>query len=81
MGDLDETIDAATVHAGPDGQTVHADDPPVQLAVEALDRWILDLGDEEADLRRQLRQAQATLTSPPDGPDGGAETEPTVPSS
>jgi len=79
VGDLDESIDAATVHPGPDGQTVHADDPPVQLAVEALDRWILDLGDEEADLRRQLRQAQATLQGPAEPPDGEAEPEPTVP--
>jgi K(+)-stimulated pyrophosphate-energized sodium pump len=79
LGDLDETIDAATIHAGPDGQTVHPGDPPIQLAVEALDRWILDLGDEEADLRRQLRQAQATLKAPPAPPDGDGETEPTVP--
>ena len=31
---------------------------PDELAVDALDRWIVDLGDEDADLRAQLRAAK-----------------------
>ncbi len=34
---------------------------PEQLAVDALDRWIVDLGDEDADLRTELRQARTRL--------------------
>jgi len=36
---------------------------PQQLAVAALDRWIVDLGDEDADLRAQLRDAKSQLQS------------------
>ncbi|MGH9009255.1 MAG: sodium-translocating pyrophosphatase [Acidimicrobiia bacterium] len=46
---------AASVHAVNDG------DAPLKLAVDALDRWIMDLGDEEHDLRRQLREAKTEL--------------------
>jgi K(+)-stimulated pyrophosphate-energized sodium pump len=34
---------------------------PEQLAVDALDRWIIDLGDEDADLRAKLNQARDKL--------------------
>ena len=54
---------AAAVGAG-DGYAVHAvlpGDPPQKLALDALDRWIYDLGDEDADLRKQLRDAKSTL--------------------
>jgi len=34
---------------------------PQELAVAALDRWIVDLGDEDADLRAQLRDAKSQL--------------------
>jgi K(+)-stimulated pyrophosphate-energized sodium pump len=40
---------------------VHDGDAPLKLAVDALDRWIMDLGDEEHDLRRQLREAKTQL--------------------
>ena len=59
-GGLDEgTASAAAVgtHAVKDG------DPPAKLAIDALDRWIVDLGDEDADLRKQLRQAKTALES------------------
>jgi K(+)-stimulated pyrophosphate-energized sodium pump len=36
-------------------------DAPIKLASDALDRWINDLGDEDADLRRQLREAKQQL--------------------
>jgi K(+)-stimulated pyrophosphate-energized sodium pump len=39
-------------------------DSPMKLAVDALDRWMLDLGDEEADLRAQLRAAKDQLKIP-----------------
>jgi K(+)-stimulated pyrophosphate-energized sodium pump len=37
-------------------------DPPIKLATDALDRWIMDLGDEDADLRAQLREAKSRLS-------------------
>jgi K(+)-stimulated pyrophosphate-energized sodium pump len=46
---------AASVHA------VSPGDPPHKLAVDALDRWIMDLGDEDGDLRKQLREAKSAL--------------------
>ncbi len=36
-------------------------DHPKKLAADALDRWIMDLGDEDADLRAQLRDAKSQL--------------------
>jgi K(+)-stimulated pyrophosphate-energized sodium pump len=36
-------------------------DAPQKLAVDALDRWITDLGDDEAELRAQLRDARSAL--------------------
>jgi K(+)-stimulated pyrophosphate-energized sodium pump len=62
--ELSEVVELATVHSAPDGHTVHPGDSPMRLASEALDRWILDLGDEDADLRRQLREAQRQLLAP-----------------
>ena len=35
------------------------------LAVDAIDRWIYDLGDDEADLRAQLREAKEQLEASP----------------
>jgi K(+)-stimulated pyrophosphate-energized sodium pump len=34
---------------------------PEQLAVDALDRWIVDLGDEDAELATELRRAREEL--------------------
>jgi K(+)-stimulated pyrophosphate-energized sodium pump len=55
---------AAAVGAAPvaaTGDAVNPGDPPLKLAVDALDRWIMDLGDEDADLRVQLRDARGRL--------------------
>ncbi|MGH9281379.1 MAG: proton/sodium-translocating pyrophosphatase, partial [Acidimicrobiales bacterium] len=67
-------------HAVPGGE------PPLELAAKALDRWIVDLGDGDADLRAQLRQARSALgpevsASPvaaeqADGRDGRVATRP-----
>ena len=46
---------AAPAHAVADG------DSPKKLASDALDRWIMDLGDEDAALRAQLRDAKSQL--------------------
>ncbi len=43
---------------------VSDDDAPETLALKALDRWIVDLGDEDASLRRQLRTAKRRLKEP-----------------
>jgi K(+)-stimulated pyrophosphate-energized sodium pump len=40
---------------------VHDGEEPESLALKALDRWIVDLGDEDASLRRQLRSAKRQL--------------------
>jgi K(+)-stimulated pyrophosphate-energized sodium pump len=37
-------------------------DAPTKLAADALDRWIMDLGDEDGDLRAQLRDARSRLS-------------------
>jgi K(+)-stimulated pyrophosphate-energized sodium pump len=54
-------IDAG--HSAATGDAVHPGDAPIKLAVDALDRWIYDLGDEEHDLRSQLREAKSALQS------------------
>ena len=54
---------AVTSGDGAVGHAVAPGDPPVKLAVDALDRWILDLGDDDGDLRRQLREAKDRLAS------------------
>ena len=63
---MDEGVDApagamaAAASAAPtDG--VSDGDSPKKLAADALDRWIMDLGDEDADLRAQLRDAKSQL--------------------
>ena len=38
-------------------------EPPLELAVQAIDRWMEDLGNEEADLRQQLREAKQHLAT------------------
>ena len=40
---------------------VSTGDSPQKLAADALERWIMDLGDEDADLRAQLRDAKSQL--------------------
>ncbi|HUR17552.1 MAG TPA: sodium-translocating pyrophosphatase [Acidimicrobiales bacterium] len=47
-----------------DSAAVADGDGPEKLAIDALDRWIFDLSDNEADLRNQLREAQAKLARP-----------------
>jgi K(+)-stimulated pyrophosphate-energized sodium pump len=54
---------AAAVTASAPASGVSAGDGAMKLATDALDRWIMDLGDEDADLRKQLREAQAQLRS------------------
>ncbi|MDQ3758031.1 MAG: sodium/proton-translocating pyrophosphatase, partial [Actinomycetota bacterium] len=54
LDDSGESTTAAA-HAVSDG------DPPMKLAIDALDRWMSDLGDEEAHLRKQLREAKSAL--------------------
>jgi hypothetical protein len=56
--DMGEAVQAAATQQG-----VTDDETPIQLAIDALDRWIFDLGDEEADLRKQLREAKTQLQS------------------
>jgi K(+)-stimulated pyrophosphate-energized sodium pump len=43
------------------GPGVADGDSSVKLAIDALDRWIYDLSDEEHDLRKQLREAKQQL--------------------
>ena len=38
---------------------------PEQLALDALDRWIIDLGDDQGDLRARLRDARERLGAEP----------------
>jgi K(+)-stimulated pyrophosphate-energized sodium pump len=51
----------ATVGAAAPATGVSSGDTPTKLASDALDRWIMDLGDEDADLRAQLRDAKSQL--------------------
>jgi K(+)-stimulated pyrophosphate-energized sodium pump len=55
--------DEGALEAIADGDGVHDGDSPLKLAVDALDHWIYDLGDEEHDLRAQLRKAKQDLLS------------------
>jgi K(+)-stimulated pyrophosphate-energized sodium pump len=55
------TDDEAQVEALVPDNGVGPDDPPERIALEALDRWIYDLGDEEHELRQQLRKAKVEL--------------------
>jgi K(+)-stimulated pyrophosphate-energized sodium pump len=55
---------AAVASTGPDHHTVHGDDTPTKLAIDALDRWIYDLNDDEHELIEQLRAAKSRLASP-----------------
>jgi K(+)-stimulated pyrophosphate-energized sodium pump len=43
------------------GSGVSEGDGSIKLAIDAIDRWIFDLGDEEHDLRKQLREAKSQL--------------------
>jgi K(+)-stimulated pyrophosphate-energized sodium pump len=62
-GGFDVTPGEAAAAVTPTG--VSPGDAPDKLAIDALDRWIFDLGDEDGDLRRQLREAKASLESRP----------------
>jgi hypothetical protein len=55
------TDDETAVEALVPDDGVGPDDPPERIALEALDRWIYDLGDEEHELRQQLRKAKVEL--------------------
>ncbi|HEX7167170.1 MAG TPA: sodium-translocating pyrophosphatase [Acidimicrobiales bacterium] len=60
MGDTDSV--AARSAAGLEAEDgVHDGEEPMSLALKALDRWIMDLGDDDAALRRQLRSAKDDL--------------------
>jgi K(+)-stimulated pyrophosphate-energized sodium pump len=64
-GGLDEgTVSAAASAAAP--HAVNDGDAPTKLAIDALDRWIYDLGDEDHALRAQLREAKSTLQATAD---------------
>ncbi|HET9444381.1 MAG TPA: sodium-translocating pyrophosphatase, partial [Acidimicrobiales bacterium] len=54
-------VAAAELEPEPSG--VSAGDDPMSIALKALDRWIWDLTDDEAELRRQLRTAKRRLKS------------------
>jgi len=56
-------FDAATEPAlgAATGHAVHDGDSPEKLAIDALDRWIFDLDEDDAELRAQLRAAKASL--------------------
>ena len=57
-----KTAGLAGIEGIADGvHAVNPGDAPAKLALDALDRWISDLGDEDADLRRQLRDARGQL--------------------
>jgi hypothetical protein len=68
---MDDEPSAGAVEAVDGGAVARAAQPvpegaaPDQLALDALDRWIVDLGDDEADLRAQLRQARERLGAEP----------------
>jgi K(+)-stimulated pyrophosphate-energized sodium pump len=56
MADDEGAVEALVPEDG-----VGPDTPSEKIALEALDRWIYDLGDEEHELRQQLRQAKTDL--------------------
>jgi len=56
MADDEGPVEALVPEEG-----VGPDDPAEKIALEALDRWIYDLGDEEHELRAELRRAKADL--------------------
>jgi len=71
QGAMDDEPSAGAVEAVDGGAVARAAQPvpegaaPDQLALDALDRWIVDLGDDDADLRAQLRQARERLGAEP----------------
>jgi len=67
QGAMDEEPSAGTDGGAVDraSQPVPDGAAPDQLALDALDRWIVDLGDDEADLRAKLRQAREKLGAEP----------------
>jgi K(+)-stimulated pyrophosphate-energized sodium pump len=61
-----EQEDDLKATGAPVAEPVHAvaagGNGPMKLAIDALDRWIMDLGEEEQQLRTQLRAARSRLT-------------------
>jgi K(+)-stimulated pyrophosphate-energized sodium pump len=55
--------DEATSSVAAAAHPVMPGDGPRKLAIDAIDRWIVDLGDEEHDLIKQLRDAKTSLQS------------------
>ncbi|MDQ1437347.1 MAG: K(+)-stimulated pyrophosphate-energized sodium pump [Acidimicrobiaceae bacterium] len=62
-GGLDAGTSVAAASVADGQHAVNPGDDPMKLAGDALDRWIMDLGDEDADLRAQLRDAKSRLQS------------------
>jgi len=58
MADAEGQVEALVPENG-----VDADTPHLQIALEAIDRWIYELGDEEKELRSQLRTVKEELAS------------------
>jgi K(+)-stimulated pyrophosphate-energized sodium pump len=55
----DEAVSAVAASA----KGVGPNDSPRKLAMDAIDRWIIDLGDEEKELVHQLRKAKSELAA------------------
>jgi K(+)-stimulated pyrophosphate-energized sodium pump len=58
----EDDLEEATPAVAEPAAAVTGGNGPMKLAIDALDRWIMDLGDEEAQLRSQLRDAKSQLT-------------------
>ena len=58
---FEPTVEAAMAGGPAHLHAVEPGDAPAKLAIDALDRWIYDLGDDEHDLRKQLREAKSQL--------------------
>jgi K(+)-stimulated pyrophosphate-energized sodium pump len=61
MGVSEDTTAARSAAGLEEEEGVHDGEAAESLALKALDRWIVDLGDEDAALRRQLRTAKQQL--------------------
>ena len=61
MGVAEDSSAARAAAELEEEEGVHDGEEPMSLALKALDRWIVDLGDEDAALRRQLRSAKRDL--------------------
>jgi hypothetical protein len=61
MGVSEDTAAARSAAGLEEEEGVHDGEGADSLALKALDRWIYDLGDEDAALRKQLRAAKKQL--------------------